>query len=166
MATRSKIGMVHPDGAIAVYCHWDGYLNHVGKTLQEHYSSTAKVAQLISLGSLSSLGATLEGGDDPTEAYHRDRGDPEDSCLPSIGPKEKVYNQEYNYHWDGTQWWVLRGTQPSEASLTSSRNSFNGSTFHHSAEDRVTSFPYLSRNIVARLQSIHEVSVSLTHSSS
>jgi len=39
----------------AVYCHWDGYLEHNGAILHKHYSNSPKVNNLIALGDLSSL---------------------------------------------------------------------------------------------------------------
>jgi hypothetical protein len=39
----------------AVYCHWDGYLEHNGAILQKHYSNSPKVNNLIALGDISSL---------------------------------------------------------------------------------------------------------------
>jgi hypothetical protein len=54
MATRSRIGVMHGDVCKSVYCHWDGYLEHNGKILQESYDS-AKANHLVSLGDLSSL---------------------------------------------------------------------------------------------------------------
>lgn len=56
MGTRSTIAMEFLDGTVQqIYCHWDGYLSHNGKILQEHYTSPAKVQELVSLGDLSSL---------------------------------------------------------------------------------------------------------------
>jgi len=43
----------------AVYCHWDGYLEHNGSILNKHYSNSAKVNNLIALGGLSSLRPTI-----------------------------------------------------------------------------------------------------------
>ena len=54
MGTRSRIGVMHGDNVKSVYCHWDGYLEHNGAILQEHYDST-KANQLVALGDLSSL---------------------------------------------------------------------------------------------------------------
>ena len=71
MATRSKIAIENQDGTVtAIYCHWDGYVNGVGKTLFENYDRE-KLEQLIELGDISSLGETL----DETVAYHRDNGE-------------------------------------------------------------------------------------------
>jgi hypothetical protein len=54
MGTRSRIGVMHGDVCKSVYCHWDGYLEHNGVILQEHYDS-AKANHLVALGDISSL---------------------------------------------------------------------------------------------------------------
>ena len=54
MGTRSRIGVMHGNVVKSVYCHWDGYLEHNGAILQEHYDSV-KANELVSLGDLSSL---------------------------------------------------------------------------------------------------------------
>jgi hypothetical protein len=58
MGTRSRIGVMHGDKLKSVYCHWDGYLEHNGRILQDHYDS-AKANHLVSLGFISSLGPEL-----------------------------------------------------------------------------------------------------------
>ena len=58
MGTRSMIGVMHGDNCKAVYCHWDGYLSHNGRILQEHYDS-AKANHLVAMGNLSSLGTDI-----------------------------------------------------------------------------------------------------------
>jgi hypothetical protein len=56
MGTRSTIALEFADGTVQqVYCHWDGYLEHNGKILQEYYSDPFKLRELIDLGDLSSL---------------------------------------------------------------------------------------------------------------
>lgn len=95
MGTRSRIGVVNPDGTItSVYCHWDGYPEHHLPILTGHYTTKDKVADLLALGSLSSLGPEIgvrhpfDWGDDfPYElrikhpyypmctSHLRDRGD-------------------------------------------------------------------------------------------
>jgi len=54
MGTRSRIGVMHGGVCKSVYCHWDGYLEHNGRILLEHYNS-AKANHLVSLGDLSCL---------------------------------------------------------------------------------------------------------------
>jgi len=57
MGTRSMIAIQNPysKDVRAVYCHWDGYLEHNGSILNKHYSNSAKVNNLIALGDISSL---------------------------------------------------------------------------------------------------------------
>ena len=61
MGTRSMIGIENPNTKVvkAIYCHWDGYLEHNGAILNEHYASSPKVNNLIALGDLSSLRAEI-----------------------------------------------------------------------------------------------------------
>ena len=56
MGTRSTIALEFADGTVQqVYCHWDGYLEHNGKILYQHYGNPFKLRELIDLGDLSSL---------------------------------------------------------------------------------------------------------------
>jgi len=57
MGTRSMIAIENPHSKAvkSIYCHWDGYLGHNGRILNEHYSNSPKVNNLIALGDLSSL---------------------------------------------------------------------------------------------------------------
>ena len=57
MGTRSMISIQNPYNKTvrAVYCDWDGYLEHNGAILQKHYSNSPKVNNLIALGDISSL---------------------------------------------------------------------------------------------------------------
>lgn len=100
MGTHSRIGYQLPDNSIiSVYCHYDGYLEHNGRILAEHYQDREAVRQLIDGGSMSSLRTThlwitsvvrTEDGDiardmdgnwvySPTRApqplYHTERGE-------------------------------------------------------------------------------------------
>jgi hypothetical protein len=67
MGTRSRIGVMHGDKVKSVYCHWDGYLEHNGQILQEHYDS-AKANHLVALGDLSSLKPEI--GEEHPFGYH------------------------------------------------------------------------------------------------
>ena len=73
MATRSTIALEFADGTVQqVYCHWDGYPEHVGELLVHHYNTPALITELMELGDLSSLDATP----DSCTAFHRDRNEP------------------------------------------------------------------------------------------
>ena len=85
MGTRSRIGVMHGDVCKSVYCHWDGYLDHNGRILLEHYDSS-KANHLVALGDISSLDVDVaipEGVEHSfqvplkgiTTFYGRDRGE-------------------------------------------------------------------------------------------
>jgi hypothetical protein len=60
MGTRSTIALEFADGTVEqVYCHWDGYLDHNGAILAEHYSDPYKLRDLIDMGDMSSLGKVI-----------------------------------------------------------------------------------------------------------
>ena len=85
MATRSTIALEYADGTVdQVYCHWDGYIDHNGKILFEHYKDPFKVQKLMDLGDISSLGSDIGEAHDfddrsqtgiATTFYGRDRGE-------------------------------------------------------------------------------------------
>lgn len=112
MATRSAIAVTHGTVVKGVYCHWDGYIDHNGKILQEHYDS-AKANNLVALGDISSLRPTI-GEQHPfssvgvmpadeyeakygemTTFYGRDRGET------GTGWKTFADAQEFINHFDG-----------------------------------------------------------------
>ena len=71
MSTHSAIAIQETkEGPIQhIYCHYDGYIEHNGKILNEHYRDPVKVKELIAQGDMSSLSETL----DKSVFYHRDR---------------------------------------------------------------------------------------------
>ena len=58
MGTHSRIAVMHGPVAKSIYCHWDGYLEHNGVILLEHYDSS-KANNLVAMGDLSSLGTQI-----------------------------------------------------------------------------------------------------------
>jgi hypothetical protein len=61
MATRSTIALEYADGTVGqIYCHWDGYLEHNGKILKEHYTDAFKVRDLLDGGDTSTLSDSVE----------------------------------------------------------------------------------------------------------
>ncbi len=62
MATRSTIALEYADGTVGqIYCHWDGYLEHNGAILREHYKDPFKVRELLNGGDTSTLANDVEG---------------------------------------------------------------------------------------------------------
>ena len=106
MGTRSMIGMVEADDSVsAIYCNFDGYLSHNGNLLDTHYDSDVKVAELLALGDLSTLGATpqepetrlLSGGTAATR-------------YESIAAYREALGRngdEFRYLWDGEAWFYI-----------------------------------------------------------
>jgi hypothetical protein len=85
MATRCLIGIKEKGGIRQIYSHWDGYPEHVGLILADHYTTAEKINLLMELGSVSVLRPLIgekHDFDKPnkqwTLAFGRDRGD-EDS---------------------------------------------------------------------------------------
>ena len=75
--------------AQAITVHWDGYPEHVGRLLKNHYNEPKKIEALFALGDCSSLGPNLEGSENhsflkPERGvsvfYHRDRKDALNHC--------------------------------------------------------------------------------------
>lgn len=92
MATRSTIALEYADGSVGqVYCHWDGYLDHNGAILLEHYKDPFKLRDLIDLGDLSSLDSDIGG----CSFYGRDRGD--DGCAARRYKNFDEYETEHQY---------------------------------------------------------------------
>jgi hypothetical protein len=59
MSTRSVIVRKVDNGYQGVYCHSDGYPEHNGRILAEHYTEPAKIAELMAGGFLSWLGPEI-----------------------------------------------------------------------------------------------------------
>ena len=113
MATRSYIGVRNTDASVDyIYCHFDGYPEHNGAILREHYSNINRVNELLNLGDLSVLGKFIgekmdfnKRVQDTCLAYGRDRGES------NVGKKNSGYdelitnqNVDYVYIFDGDYW--------------------------------------------------------------
>jgi hypothetical protein len=124
MGTRSFIVLKTYTDFHGVYCHWDGYLQHVGRILRQHYTAPAKIAELIEHGNISSLDAEIGSPHDfdhraegQTTFYGRDRGD--NDCSPtSRKTLQAIMNYanrcgcEYFYIFENGDWkYAERGSQ-------------------------------------------------------
>lgn len=110
MSTNAHIG-IYKDGKIEyIYSHWDGYPQHVGRILQEHYTDVEKIQELIALGDISNLGQKVKPDEnqehsfdnplrDVTVAYHRDRGESYDDVKAALTDNINDFknNIEYAY---------------------------------------------------------------------
>ena len=86
MATRAIIAKLDDNGVKAIYNHSDGYLEHAGRILAEHYRDESKVDELIAQGDVSiideNIGVKIDFNDYKTryankqcKFYMRDRGE-------------------------------------------------------------------------------------------
>ena len=86
MATRAIIAKLDDKGVKAIYNHSDGYLEHAGRILAEHYRDESKVDELIAHGDVSiideNIGVKIDFNDYKTryankqcKFYMRDRGE-------------------------------------------------------------------------------------------
>lgn len=115
MATRSAIGIETDGKIVAIYCHWDGYIEHNGEILYRHYQTPEKILALIALGDLSSLGAEIGEKHDFDSRTHtnwctyygRDRGEAGVECRQFATSTEMIrgYSDcEYFYLWSQGEW--------------------------------------------------------------
>jgi hypothetical protein len=122
MGTRSAIGVKHGSVIKAVYCHYDGYLEYVGRTLLMYYQDSIKVNKLISMGDMSCLGAAIgdkhafndrsnyldDGIAEQCTFYARDRGEENVSFRTFQNEQDFVDNfnagEEYFYLYDRGTW--------------------------------------------------------------
>jgi hypothetical protein len=115
MATRSTISIELSDKYIRqVYCHWDGYLEHVGKTLVQNYNTEEKINELLDLGDISSLYESIGHKHDFDERvegrstfYGRDRGDSGTQARLWSSLEDYERNgqfEEYNYIFKDGVW--------------------------------------------------------------
>jgi hypothetical protein len=121
MATRSTIALEYADGTVdQVYCHWDGYLDHNGKILQQHWRDPYKVQKMMELGDLSSLSMEIgeqqdfddRSHEDWCKFYGRDRGEEGVTARRFGSFEDYVANHqfeefEYILRTDG-EWWVCK----------------------------------------------------------
>lgn len=119
MSTRSMIAFDNGDEIYAIYCHFDGYPQNVGRTLLNHYDDIEKVEELMDLGNLSILGREIgekQDFDQPTDknwclAYGRDRGEYGQEAgryISLIEAKMDFDGCDYFYVFDGHKWLFKR----------------------------------------------------------
>ena len=133
MGTRSRIGIELPDHTVvSVYCHWDGYVEHNGKILVQHYQNREDVKALIDGGSMSSLRTRgtwdhssslrdengeyicdaagylmYENDREPQPPYHSERGEDIEVCHTSFDEfvSGNMGGEEYAYLFDLNDNW-------------------------------------------------------------
>ena len=128
MSTHATIARENYDGTVdTIYCHFDGYLSHVGRVLLEHYADPFKIDHLIDLGNISCLGYTTDSQPPAvlapdqfpamdrnyTIAYERDK-DEDDQQAITFTDMESFLNYDDASHYtyvkrSDKKWWVRLG---------------------------------------------------------
>jgi len=120
MSTNSTIAVKTNNKVKIIYCHWDGYIEGVGKTLLNHYHTQEKIESLVNLGDLSVLDISIACPSGHTFEnrikgyslfYGRDRGETDIGADKHDDHKSALRwgnkgAQQYNYYWDGEKWLV------------------------------------------------------------
>ena len=123
MATRAIIAKLDDNGVKAIYNHSDGYLEHAGRILDEHYKDESKVDELLAHGDVSMLdeniGVKIDFNDYKTryankqcKFYHRDRGEDRKEAATLKDENEliefanKKCDAEYIYMFAYGSWYV------------------------------------------------------------
>jgi hypothetical protein len=120
MATRSTISVILANGSVkSVYCHWDGYPEWVGVRLKTFFCSQEKAEAIIALGSISSLGESIEcpeghSFDTPVKGftvfYGRDRDESNTEATEYSSVETFLTTadfQEYNYIFHENDWKLI-----------------------------------------------------------
>jgi hypothetical protein len=118
MGTPAVIAVKDGDNVTWTSVNYDGYIDHTGRMLVEHYNDAESVKALIALGDLSVLGKSIEcpdghSFDNPvrgyTIAYGRDRG--EDNVDPQSANWLLFLLSTKNiirYVFEGDTWYSVR----------------------------------------------------------
>ena len=126
MSTRSRIAVKFNDGSVkSVYCHHDGYLSYVGKTLLDFHNSQSLAELIVKYGDMSSLGQitepltefhSFENREKNVSVYYgRDRKETDVDALHyeteldmfnDVVNDNKFFDIEFFYYWNGSEWLV------------------------------------------------------------
>ena len=103
MGTHAMIGICNEDGSVtASYCHYDGYVEGVGRTLVEHYDTQYDAEIVAKGGYMSAL------YDDylttRQEAVHNEGSITFESVDHYFKEAGDYAGADYLYLWDGDAW--------------------------------------------------------------
>ena len=112
MSTRSMIAFQDADGACyAVYCHFDGYVSHMGKMLTTYFNDDESAADLINNGELRSIDENKDGNVE-LEHFEQDFENREIEYYDSMNDMLNAFqnsDREYLYLWnDVIETWLYR----------------------------------------------------------
>lgn len=107
MGTRSVIAIEKENGRIhSIYCHWDGYPEHVGMMLQMFYPTVYKVEALIAHGGISSLKPKLAAPKGEKHSFEFNYGyyNNESPCISPLDEATIFYRRDRGDDLDIEKW--------------------------------------------------------------
>ena len=117
MSTHCGITIKTEKGYETIYCHHDGYENHMWPILTKNYNTEEKARDLVSLGDASFIDARMVPSRDSGHSYenpedgvcifyHRDRGEAWEDTKPSLFKTKSELGSTYyyNYIWEDGKW--------------------------------------------------------------
>ena len=112
MSTRSMIAIQDADGACyAIYCHFDGYVSHMGKMLTTYFNDDEKAADLVNEGELRSIDVSAEN-EVVLEHFEEDFEKREIEYYDNVVDMLNAFqnsDREYLYIWDDViETWLYR----------------------------------------------------------
>ena len=112
MSTRSMIAIQDADGACyAVYCHFDGYVSHMGKMLTNYFNDDESAAELINNGELRAIDVSAEN-EVVLEHFEEDFEKREIEYYDTVVDMLNAFqnsDREYLYIWDDDiETWLYR----------------------------------------------------------
>ena len=112
MSTRSMIAIQDADGACyAIYCHFDGYVSHMGKMLTTYFNSDEKAADLVNEGEVRAIEISAENKV-VLEYFNADFEKREIEYYDTVVDMLNAFqnsDREYIYLWDDeAEAWIYR----------------------------------------------------------
>ncbi len=115
MGTRATIGLVKGDQVEYIGLCKNGYPEHTGSILKEHYNTPNKIQQLLDMGEVSVLGIDIGEkhkfvafcGDSQCTFFIRDRNETSDefkSRTISLSDWNRECTHDYNYIFNNGFW--------------------------------------------------------------
>jgi hypothetical protein len=111
MGTHAMIGIYNAkDGSVeASYCHYDGYLEGVGRTLINSYNTQYDAEMVAKGGYMSALYDDYM--ETRKEAVHNEISVPYESVGQFLKNGFDYYGAHYIYLWDGEAWFFASRSQ-------------------------------------------------------
>ena len=99
MSTRATIALCLDEvNCVITHSHYDGYPEHTGEVLVEHFNSTEAVERLMIAGEIRSFESdgTFDQFDDSQECY-----------MVTLNELVDMSGVDYTYLWNGVEWLIL-----------------------------------------------------------